>query len=87
MEAAKVASKLVTQATLSDRNRCRSKNPRSRHGFWGFFMPFPRCKINRCQSHFSPQGREMNLSPTILGQIFRRFREESAPFFVAKFVK
>ena len=40
--------------SLCDRNRCRSLNPRSRHGFWGFFMPFPRCKINRCQSHFSP---------------------------------
>ena len=29
----------------------------------------------------------MNLSPTILGQIFRRFCEESAPFFVIEFVK
>ena len=29
----------------------------------------------------------MNLSPTILGQIFHDFCEGSAPFFVAKFVK
>ena len=29
----------------------------------------------------------MNLSPTILGQIFRKFCEEAAPFFVIEFVK
>ena len=61
------AMKNPTCATrLGDRNRCRSQNPRRRHGFRGFFMPFPRCKINRCQSRFSPKGREMNLAPRAL---------------------
>ena len=36
-------------------------------------VPIPR------QIRFSPKRRETNLSSTILRQIFRRFREESAP--------
>ena len=74
------ASKSVTQATLCDRNRCRSQNPGSRHGFRFFFTPLFRVKIKRCKCHFSPCEGEVNLKTKIFGAEFSHFCEGSAPF-------
>ena len=59
----------------------------SHHLCYGMIAKRARWGNNYPTKPFLPKEREMNLAPSILGQIFRRFSEKSAPFFVAKFVK
>ena len=65
--------------SLCDRNRCRSRNPRSRHGFCFFRANFS-SENKKMHLPFFAVRAGIELKTTFLGAEFSHFCEGSAPF-------